>query len=256
MDKHHNKVILITGAAQGIGFHLTNHFLEHHHKVVAIDAHAPALEALQQRFAHKTKFLLCRRCDVSEEPAVEALFKDIETTFGRLNVVINNAAISANCPPDTLLLSDWKRVIDVNLTGPFLLSKLAAPQLRKTKGCIVNMASTRAFMSESNTEAYSASKGGIVALTHALAMSMGPEIRVNSISPGWIDVSHLQHPIPESPTPANWAQQEHLQHPAGRIGKPEDIAACIDFLINDTSGFVTGQNFTIDGGMTRKMIYL
>jgi NAD(P)-dependent dehydrogenase (short-subunit alcohol dehydrogenase family) len=134
-------------------------------------------------------------------------------------------------------------LIGVNLSGAFLAAKYCAPHLRRARGAIVNIASTRALQSEPDTEAYAASKGGLVALTHALAISLGPEVRVNCVSPGWIAKGKLR-------------RKDHAQHPVGRAGRPEDVAALVDFLLSDESGFVTGQNFVIDGGMTRKMIYL
>jgi NAD(P)-dependent dehydrogenase (short-subunit alcohol dehydrogenase family) len=135
-----------------------------------------------------------------------------------------------------------------------LCSKYAYPYLKKEKGVIINIASTRAFMSEPNTEAYSASKGGIYALTHALAISLGPDIRVNCISPGWIEVSEWKKKSLRKP--AELTELDHKQHPAGRVGRPEDIASLVLYLISDEAGFITGANFIVDGGMTRKMIYL
>jgi hypothetical protein len=150
-------------------------------------------------------------------------------------------------PLRQLTLEEWHRVIDTNLTAAFLLARAAERPLRKAHGSIVLIASTRASMSEANTESYSASKGGLVALTHALAISLGPEVRVNCISPGWIatkDYGALR-------------RKDHAQHPAGRVGKPDDIAEITAFLLDDKrSGFVTGANFVVDGGMTRKMIYV
>ncbi len=122
-------------------------------------------------------------------------------------------------------------------------AKHAAPFLRKTNGAVVNVASTRAIQSERDSEAYAASKGGVVALTHALAVSLGPDVRVNCISPGWV----------ETRKDAVHSEADLLQHPAGRVGVPQDIAELADYLIS--AGFVTGQNFTADGGMTKKMIY-
>jgi NAD(P)-dependent dehydrogenase (short-subunit alcohol dehydrogenase family) len=156
-------------------------------------------------------------------------------------------------PVEQLALESWNRQLGVNLTGAFLMAKHAAPHLRAARGAIVNVASTRALQSEANTEAYSASKGGLVALTHALAVSLGPAVRVNCVSPGWIDVSGWQKSAPRQP--ASLSAADHAQHPAGRVGTPEDIAAMVAFLLSDAAGFVTGQNFVVDGGMTRKMIY-
>jgi NAD(P)-dependent dehydrogenase (short-subunit alcohol dehydrogenase family) len=135
-------------------------------------------------------------------------------------------------------------VLGTNLTSIFLLVRAAASLLRVTHGSIVTIASTRAHMSEPDTEAYSASKGGIVALTHALAISLGPDVRVNCISPGWI--------LTKGPEPT---EPEHAFHPAGRVGTPEDIAALAAFLVGPDSGFITGSEFIVDGGVTRKMIY-
>ena len=126
--------------------------------------------------------------------------------------------------------------------------------LKNLKGSIINISSTRTFQSEPNTEAYSASKGGILALTHSLAISLGPEIKVNCISPGWIDVSGIKKK--SKANQIELSEADHSQHPAGRVGKPEDIANMVLFLLNPENDFITGQNFIIDGGMTRKMIYV
>jgi NAD(P)-dependent dehydrogenase (short-subunit alcohol dehydrogenase family) len=169
--------------------------------------------------------------------------------FGRLDGLVNNAGIAhpEGGPVEQLALSAFARVIATNLTGVFLCVKHAVPELRKQRGAIVNIASTRALQSEPHTEAYAASKGGVVALTHALAVSLGPELRVNCISPGWIDVR-------EQPAPLR--SEDHAQHPVGRVGQPRDIASLTAFLLDETAGFITGQNFVVDGGMTRKMIYV
>jgi NAD(P)-dependent dehydrogenase (short-subunit alcohol dehydrogenase family) len=151
-------------------------------------------------------------------------------------------------------LEEWNRVIGTNLTGAFLCAKLTAPFLKKSKGSIINISSTRALQSEPNTEAYTASKGGILALTHALAMSLGPEIRVNCISPGWIDVSGIKKK--SKANQIELSELDNLQHPAGRVGKAADIANMALFLLNPENDFIIGQNFIIDGGMTRKMIYV
>jgi NAD(P)-dependent dehydrogenase (short-subunit alcohol dehydrogenase family) len=138
--------------------------------------------------------------------------------------------------------------------GAFLCAKHALPYLKEQKGVIINIASTRSLMSEPNTEAYSASKGGIVALTHAMAASLGPDIRVNCISPGWIDVSEwrkrsLRHK-------GELTAADHAQHLAGRVGVPSDVAELALFLASPEASFITAANFIVDGGMTRKMIYV
>jgi NAD(P)-dependent dehydrogenase (short-subunit alcohol dehydrogenase family) len=147
-------------------------------------------------------------------------------------------------PLAQLTLDDWNSVLATNLTSTFLLARAAEDLLRAAHGAVVTIASTRAHMSERDTESYSASKGGLVALTHALAVSLGPEVRINCVSPGWINSRG-----------AALSSEDHAQHPAGRVGTPEDIAALVAWLVGHESKFVTGAEFIVDGGMTRKMIY-
>jgi len=181
---------------------------------------------------------------------------EVRGAHGEWLALVNNAGITgaASGPLETLSLAEWNRRIGTNLTGVFLMAKHCAPPLRAACGAIVNVASTRALQSEPNTEAYSASKGGVVALTHALAMSLGPEVRVNCVSPGWIDARAWRTGARRDSAPLS--TRDHAQHPVGRVGKPEDVAALVAWLLSDEAGFVTGQNFVIDGGMTRKMIYV
>jgi len=248
-----DKVAIITGGAQGIGKALAKTFLEKGCRAVIADNDHEAGEETMGEYASEGRIEFIP-ADVSSEHDVARLIEMTATRFGRIDILVNNAGVSANRPLEELSLEDWNRVIGVNLTGPFLCAKHAAPFLRATKGCIVNIASTRAFMSEPGTEAYSASKGGIAALTHALAMSLGPEVRVNCISPGWIDVKGWRRRT--GSYRSELSEADHSQHPAGRVGKPEDIAALAVFLASDEASFITGANFIVDGGMTRKMIYV
>ncbi|MBY0429801.1 MAG: SDR family oxidoreductase, partial [Rhodospirillales bacterium] len=165
-----------------------------------------------------------------------------------------NAGISAFKPLREATLEDWNKVIGINLTGAFLFAKHAAPLLKEARGAIVNIASSRAVQSEPGTEAYAASKGGLVALTHALAVSLGPEVRVNCVSPGWIDVSAWKKA--DAARQEDLRPEDHAQHPAGRVGRPEDVAAMAAWLLGPEAGFVTGAHFLVDGGMSRKMVYV
>lgn len=247
-----NKVAIITGGGQGIGKAIAKKFLENNISVVIAEIDESAGKETEEEYSSLggIKFI---KTDVSKEEEVRNMVEETIKIFGRINYLINNAGISINKHITELTLEEWNKVISVNLTGAFLCSKYAYSYLRKEKGVIINIASTRAFMSEPNTEAYSASKGGIYALTHALAISLGPEIRVNCISPGWIEVSEWKKKSVRKPS--ELTELDHKQHPVGRVGKPEDISSLVYFLISEEAGFITGANFIVDGGMTRKMIY-
>jgi len=246
--------ILITGGAQGIGKGIAHYFLEKGWRVAVIDQDADAIDACQQDFGNPANLRLIRG-DVAQEADVISSVAEAVEWAGRLDALVNNAGIADpdTGPIETLELTEWQRRIDVNLTGAFLMAKHAVPHLRQSRGNIINMASTRALQSEPNSEAYAASKGGLLALTHSLAISLGPDVRANSISPGWIDVRGWQGHAPANPEPLS--ATDHNQHPSGRVGTPDDIAAMVAYLVSPEARFVTGQNFVVDGGMTRKMIY-
>jgi hypothetical protein len=245
---------VVTGGAQGIGKAIALHLLDDGWNVTVLDADGRALEAaLASLRGHGPVRGL--EVDVGDAGALERTFADLaERLPAGLDALFNVAGIMVRDAPENLPLADWERVLRVNLTGAFLCARHAAPLLRWRRGAIVNVASTRARQSEPRTEAYSASKGGLVALTHALAVSLGPDIRVNAISPGWIDVSRWGSPA-DARAPETLSAEDHAQHPAGRVGTPEDVAALALWLAGRQAGFVTGQEFTVDGGMTRRMIY-
>ncbi len=254
MKDFSGKTIIVTGGAQGIGRGIVEYLLDRKCQVVMSDIDIEAGQELVERLA-KPESLLFVHTDVSKEHQVMQCITETLQFTGRIDGLVNNAGIAnpTNAPITELLLDDWDKILRTNLTGSFLMVKHAAPYLSLKQGAVVNIASTRALQSEANTEAYAASKGGLVALTHAMAISFGSRIRVNAILPGWIDVSKLKKKSARKAV--HFSQQDHEQHPVGRIGKVEDIAALTAFLLSDEAGFITGQQFIVDGGMTRKMIY-
>jgi len=229
------RVALISGGARGIGAGIAARLAADGWRVVIADRDPAAAPPNVRAVA----------CDVANEAAVTALIADLAAHEGRLDGLVCNAGINVRKPLADLTLAEWSHVLAVNLTSTFLLVRAAEPLLRAAQGAVVTIASTRAHMSEPNTEAYAASKGGLVALTHAMAISLGPAIRVNCISPGWIFTKG------DAPRP-----EDHAFHPAGRVGQPADIASLAVWLLGPESRFVTGAEFVSDGGVTRKMIYL
>jgi NAD(P)-dependent dehydrogenase (short-subunit alcohol dehydrogenase family) len=237
------RVALVTGGANGIGRAICRQLLGAGWRVGVVDLPD---SGLARHFPARARNLVLVESDVREEETATRAVAAVVDRFGRLDGLVSNAGIMVRKPLRALTLAEWHRVIDTNLTATFLLARAAEKALRKARGAIVTIASTRATMSEPNTESYSASKGGVVALTHALAISLGPNVRVNCVSPGWIQTNDY----------AALRRKDHAQHPAGRVGKPQDVAELVVWLLDgERSGFVTGANLVIDGGMTRKMIY-
>lgn len=237
--------MLVTGSAHGIGAGIVRRLLRDGWTVYGLDREPQNPDMDDTGRFHPIQ------ADIAEEADILAACARIGREAGRLHGLVSNAGIMIRKPLAQLTLADWTRVLATNLTSLFLLAREASPLMQGTvadgtheKAAIVSIASTRAHMSEPDTEAYAATKGGLVALTHALAVSLGPRIRVNCISPGWIDVAD------EALRP-----EDHAQHPVGRVGVPEDIASLAAWLLGPESGFVTGAEFISDGGMTRKMIY-
>ena len=247
-------VVLVTGGSRGIGKGIATYLLEQGYRVVILDCLREEGEGLVRQLAchGDIRFI---RADVSDEEQVNKALTRVQNWFGYLHGLVNNAAIAEpyTGPFEFLALEDWQQYIDVNLTGLFLVTRAALPMLRLNNGAIVNIASTRWLQSEPQSEVYAATKGGVVSLTHALAISMSGQVRVNCISPGWIDVGPGS--FSEHEKPVHLTEICHNQHPVGRVGKAEDIATMVEFLLSEKAGFVTGQDIVIDGGITRKMVY-
>jgi NAD(P)-dependent dehydrogenase (short-subunit alcohol dehydrogenase family) len=229
-----DKVALVTGGARGIGAAVAARFAADGWRVVIAD----------RDLARPTHPARCVAADVSDEAAVQALVAGIAAQEGRLDALVCNAGFMIRKTLRDLTLAEWNAVLGTNLTSSFLLVRAAEAMLRAARGAVVTIASTRAHQSEPDTESYSASKGGLLALTHALAVSLGPDVRVNCVSPGWIETKG-----------AALSAEDQAQHPAGRVGRPQDVAALVAWLCGPESGFVTGAEFVTDGGMTRKMVY-
>ncbi|PRY63999.1 NAD(P)-dependent dehydrogenase (short-subunit alcohol dehydrogenase family) [Vreelandella songnenensis] len=244
----------ITGGAQGIGLGIAQTLLSEGHQVAITDIDKEALDAAVERLPNRQQ-LLALQADAGIETQVVKSLEETVSRFGRLDGIVHNAGIADpfHGPVEQLSLDTWQAYLNTNLTGAFLCAKHGAPYLRAQGGSIVLMASSRAIQSEPDTEAYAASKGGIVALTHALAVSLGPDIRVNAVSPGWIEVGNWQKPAGQQPV--EHRAIDRAQHPVGRVGTPEDIGALTRFLLSEEASFITGQNVVADGGMTRKMVY-
>lgn len=240
MQTNASRTVIVTGAAHGIGAGIARHLAAKGWRVACVDADAEAATKLASEIGGAGI-----GCDVAQEADVERMVAVARTRLGRIGALVANAGISKFGGLGETSLETWNRVLAVNLTSTFLLARTLAADLKAARGAIVTMASTRAHMSEADTLAYSASKGGLVALTHSLAITMAPHVRVNCISPGWIDTGK------HGPLKAS----DHAQHPVGRVGTPGDIAAATAYLLSDEAGFVTGSELVVDGGMTRKMIY-
>jgi NAD(P)-dependent dehydrogenase (short-subunit alcohol dehydrogenase family) len=239
------KVAIVTGGARGIGKEIATSFADAGYAVMIADKDiAKGEETLAEIRTEGGSAEFCRT-DISIPAEVNHLMRTANEKLGGIDVLINNAGFGIWKSPDELTVEEWDSVLNTNLRGAFLCSREASIYMKKRGGgSIINIASTRAFMSEPNSEAYAASKGGLVALTHALAASYSKDrIRVNCISPGWIETGDY----------SKLRDTDHSQHFSGRVGKPFDIAeACLYLVKND---FINGTNLTIDGGMTRKMIY-
>lgn len=226
MREFENKVVVVTGGAQGIGKCISEEFAKVGAKVCMID--------LQENDYFQG--------DLADKETLERFAKKVIAEYGSVDYLINNAApLSKGI--DECSYEEFEYALAVGVTAPFYLTKLFVPYF--TKGAsVINISSSRDRMSQPQTESYTAAKGGISALTHALMVSLAGKVRVNSISPGWIDNDYKVYDGPDA-----------IQHPAGRVGNPVDIANMVLFLCSDKAGFITGENICIDGGMTKQMIY-
>ena len=221
-----DKVVVVTGGAKGIGKCICEEFAKQ-------GAHVCTIDLLENPYFTG---------DIADEKVLQAFADKVIAQYGRVDVLVNNAK------PETKGIgkcgfAEFTHALQVGVAAPFYLSQLFLPYF--TQGAsIINISSSRDRMSQAFTESYTAAKGGIAALTHAMAVSLSGKVRVNSISPGWIDTDYTEYEGPDA-----------YQHPAGRVGNPLDIANMVLFLCSDKAGFITGENICIDGGMTKVMVY-
>ncbi|WP_420835812.1 SDR family oxidoreductase [Bacillus weihaiensis] len=240
------RTVVVTGGANGIGKELSIQYAHKGYNVIIADIDVQGFEKIKTDVDEERVCFI--KTDVSKISDIEKMLKYAVSKFDSLDILINNAGISTWKSPYELTVDEWDDVIHTNLRSVMFASREAAKIMRKSKsgGKIINIASTRATMSEPNSEAYAATKGGILALTHALAASFSEDkIQVNAISPGWIETGSYDQ----------LRKKDHDQHLSKRVGKPSDIAKACFYLSDEDNDFVTGTNIVVDGGMTRKMIY-
>jgi NAD(P)-dependent dehydrogenase (short-subunit alcohol dehydrogenase family) len=220
------KIVVVTGGARGIGKCIVEQFRN-------AGATALVIDILDNDYFVG---------DLADKDTLESFTKKVIADYGRVDYLINNA-IPKTCGIKDGSYEDFEYAMKVGVTAPFYLSKLFMPYFGDG-ACIINISSSRDRMSQPNTESYTSAKGGISALTHALAVSLAGKVRVNSISPGWIDTAYTVYEGADA-----------IQQPVGRVGNPPDIANMVLYLCSDMAGFITGENICIDGGMTKQMIY-
>jgi NAD(P)-dependent dehydrogenase (short-subunit alcohol dehydrogenase family) len=245
-----NKICVVTGGAGGIGLCIVNEFVKKGAQVAFIDRDKNAGEKALENIKSISGAGLFYYGDIAEREVLERFTGQVIDTYGRVDYLINNACLSRRGILSGCGYDDFNYVLRVGVTAPYMLAMLFRDHFN-AGGAIVNISSTRSLMSQQDTESYTAAKGGISALTHALAVSLAGRVRVNSVSPGWIDASaNFDSNYEKRHSPAD----KH-QHPVRRVGKPLDIARAVMFLCDEENSFITGQNLTVDGGMTKLMIY-
>lgn len=249
METFKEKVAVVTGGAQGIGRCIAEEFRKAGAHVCVIDKAAMKREPTNSldgpcmsRFGEANEDGIYFVGDISDKQVLERFAKEVIGEYGHVDYLINNA-LPLMKGIDECTYEEFQYAMSVGVTAPFYLSKLFAPHFAEG-AAIINISSSRDRMSQPQTESYTAAKGGIAALTHALAVSLAGRVRVNSISPGWIDTNYTVYEGPDA-----------IQQPVGRVGNPMDIANMVLYLCSDKAGFITGENICIDGGMTHQMIY-
>lgn len=248
-----NKIVVVTGAGQGIGACVATEFAKYQATVIIAEIDEESGLEIEERIRAEGGEALFIQTDVRDEQSVRNMTLKVAECYGKIDILVNHAEITTSGNLFQVSVAAFEQVMCTNVTGAYICSKCCAPYMISEGASIVNIASTRALMSEPNSEAYAASKGALLSLTHALAVSLGPKVRVNAISPGWIE-DHAWKKKKNRKFVA-LREKDHQQHLVGRVGRPEDIAKAVLYLSSEDAGFITGGNFVIDGGMSVKMIY-
>lgn len=249
------KVVVITGSGQGIGQCMALTYANEGAIVVIAEIDEEAGEETRLLIEEAEGECLFVPTDVSQEASVMEMVSLVVERYGKIDVLINNAALQSMGENDTLFtrsVEAFEKIMSVNVTGAYICAKHCAAFMPEGSS-ILNIVSTRALMSEPHTEPYSTSKGALLALTHSLANSLAHKVRVNALSPGWIDISDWKKKKDRKFRAIT--EEEHGQHLVGRVGLPQDVAQAALFLTGEGAGFITGSHLVVDGGMTVKMIY-
>lgn len=248
--KFQGKIVVVTGGALGIGQVLVREFVRAGAKAAFIDLNEEAGNHLAEEIRNAGGDVYFHHGDISDPATLERFVKEVTARYDGVHYLINNAMLAYGGILTGCSYEQFNRALQIGVTAPYYLTKLFLPHFR-TGAAIVNLSSTRAFQSQADTESYTAAKGGITALTHALAVSLAGRVRVNAVAPGWIDTGSTYAADYEP----QYTSGDLRQHPSGRVGQPMDIVRMIMFLCDDDNSFVNGQTMIVDGGMSKRMIY-
>lgn len=244
------KVVVVTGAAAGIGKAIALAFSELGAAVAVVDVEGKGKDVVEE-IKNKGGTAVFSRTDISRDGAVRQMSEKIKQQLGKVDILVNNAAIAISGSIMDVSINDWHHVLNVNLTGAFLCSKYCVPYMESNGGgVIINIASVQGIATEQDNAVYSASKGGLIALTKSMALDLAPKnIRVNCVCPGAIETENVQQALSEYPEPEKACREWSDLHAMRRLGKPEEVANVVVFLASGLSSFMTGSSVIVDGGM-------
>jgi len=245
-----SKIVVVTGGALGIGQVLVREFVRAGAKAAFIDRNEEAGARLEKEIRESGGDVYFHHGDISDPAVLERFAAEVTNRYGGIDYLINNAMLAFGGILSGCSYEDFNKALQIGVSAPYYLTKLFLPNFRPG-AAVVNLSSTRAFQSQANTESYTAAKGGITALTHALAVSLAGRVRVNAVAPGWIDTGSTY----DADYVPQYTSGDLKQHPSERVGEPMDIVRMIMFLCDDNNSFINGQTMIVDGGMSKRMIY-